>query len=231
MPSVTLFPLSLQPFLGSESTGFVMDLHCALLQPQPRQGPRHVMFCAFLQDILWLWPFFQEMSAAHCCISLLRHGWKQHAICCWMECDAYYLNSPVFNTGVGCSCLVPSVPKLKKWYQAWESCTVGMCSAKFILLKGTGPSLKVWFPWLSYSSLHFLLLSNFSSGKLEAAPLSSMYSCTGLLPNWADCSQKTHPLFQAVLCTAGAVNWGIVSADVCLGKLSVLDCIQLSVFW
>lgn len=54
-----------------------------------------------------------------------------------------------------------------------------------------------------------------------------MHFCTGFQPNWTDCSQQTQPLFQAVLCTAGTVNWGTVSADVCLGKLSVLDCIQL----
>lgn len=71
------------------------------------------------------------------------------------------------------------------------------------------------------------LLSTFSSGKLEAAPFSSVHFCTGFQPNWTDCPQQTQPLFQAVLCTAGTVNWGTVSADVCLGKLSVLDCIQL----
>lgn len=75
------------------------------------------------------------------------------------EWSVMYIIWIAFNSGVAFSFLFPHVPKLKEWYQAWESWMVEMCSAKFILLKGI--SLKVWFPWLTYSSLRFLIIVHF----------------------------------------------------------------------
>lgn len=77
-----------------------------------------------------------------------KAGLETTAVLCWMECDANYVNIPVFSTGIlqnGGSpepdrvlhvpysmspCCFSCVPKLEKWYQACESWMVGLCSAQ-----------------------------------------------------------------------------------------------------
>lgn len=231
MPSVTLFS-SLCPF---SFLGLKINKLCygssLCTEPQPRQGPRHVMFCAFLQDILWLWPSFQEMSVAHCCISLLRQaGSSMQFPAEWSEmCIVWIAVSSVLGGALHFSFLVCLSWKsgIRHERAGWWGYVQQSLFCWRVLVLAWKSDFPDWAipPWDSS------LLSTFSSGKFEVAPLPSVYSCIGLHPHWTDCSQKSHPLFQAVLCTAGTVNWGMVSADACLAKLSVFDCIQLSVFW
>lgn len=91
---------------------------------------------------------------------------------CWMECDTNYLNSPVFNTGMGSPCHLLHVSMslflcawaVKVVSGMWELDGGDVFSTKFILLKGPGPSLKGQFPWLSYSSPRFLIIGWFLQG-------------------------------------------------------------------
>ena len=192
---------------------------------------RDVLFCAFLQDILWLWPFFQEVSVAHCCIFLLRQGWKQHASPCWMECDTNYLNSPVFDTGMSSPCHFPVCLSWKSGIRhvraGWWVCAQHKAQ-KTLLLQGPGPSLKGQFPWMSYSSFRFLSIGWFLQGWVGSNSL--LFS---VFLHWS--SNWLLPEDPSLLSSSAVHNWdremgGSVCRYVCLGKLSVLDCNQLLVF-